>query len=74
MYVRLYDQMTIITTQVDSGKLTLEGYLVNLEKAIAKDKTLFLALKQRKDLNNAKLVAQRVGIMTKELKGARAQG
>ena len=57
---------------VQTGKLSLEGYLERLEAGITRDKALFGLLMKKGDKDNAKYVAERCQIMKKELADARA--
>lgn len=73
MTERLQDvnlQLNMLTAEVQTGRLSLKDYLARLQKAIAHDRVLAVALKRNNDLVNAKKVLERVKIMHAEVESA----
>ena len=71
------DRINVIESQsqtlvilVQTGKLTMEGYLENLNKLLNNDKALFKKLLQAKMLPETKIVKARIAVLTAEIQSS----
>lgn len=66
--VEMQSQSLVIMVQ--TGKLTMEGYLENLNKLLNNEKALFKKVLQAKMVAEAKIVKARIAVLTAEIQSA----
>lgn len=63
-------QSQSLVVMVQTGKLTMEGYLGNLNKLLDNEKVLFKKVLQAKMVPEAKIVKARIAVLTAEIQSA----